>query len=584
VQKTTSGEMPDGVPGAVSAVASATPGTESLPSPFDILADHLADWECWESPEGRVHFVTPACQRISGFGIDNFRAHHLFIEGLIHPDDLPAWRRHREMLTAGLPKAEVEIRIRTAEGGEKWLAVTSRNLTDGHGEPLGIRSSLRDITDRKMVLSQLRHQAWHDPLTGLPNRALCLDRLDRALGRLARGNGELCAVVFLDLDRFKLVNDTLGNAAGDRVLRETARRLGTATRSTDTVSRLGSDEFIILIEDLRGEDEARATLGRLREAQRAPFDIDGRHLRVTASMGVVLARGGNADEVLRNANIAMHHAKEHGGDAASFFHASMLEEALDLMQLEIDLHRALENDEFFLVYQPIVSVVDRRITGFEALLRWRHPERGVVGPDAFIALAEHSGLIHLLGRKALDEACRTLAKWRRVDQLFDGLTMHVNLSARQLSQTHIVEQVAEALRDSCLPPHLLKLEVTETMLMENPDYANAVLCRLRDIGVGVCVDDFGTGYSSLSYLQRFPIDTLKVDRSFVSRMTREPGQFKIVQAVIALAHSLGLEVVAEGVEDEEQRIMLLGLACRYAQGFLFAKPLAAEDVPAHVTG
>ncbi len=227
MQKTTSGEMPDGVPGAVSAVASATPGTESLPSPFDILADHLADWECWESPEGRVHFVTPACQRISGFGIDNFRAHHLFIEGLIHPDDLPAWRRHREMLTAGLPKAEVEIRIRTAEGGEKWLAVTSRNLTDGHGEPLGIRSSLRDITDRKMVLSQLRHQAWHDPLTGLPNRALCLDRLDRALGRLARGNGELCAVVFLDLDRFKLVNDTLGA----RPPADWARRPAAPTRS-----------------------------------------------------------------------------------------------------------------------------------------------------------------------------------------------------------------------------------------------------------------------------------------------------------------------------------------------------------------
>lgn len=564
---------------APSGVAYTLPETDTRSAAFDILAEYVADWECWESPEGRVRFVTPACQRISGFSVDNFRSNPLFIEGIIHPDDLPPWRRHREMLAAGLPKAEVEVRIRTAEDGEKWLAVTSRNLQDSQGRPLGTRSSLRDITDRKMVLTQLRHQAWHDPLTGLPNRALCLDRLDRALGRLARGNGELCAVVFLDLDRFKLVNDTLGNAAGDRVLRETAHRLGTVTRSTDTVSRLGSDEFIILIEDLRGEEEARATLHRLREAQRLPFDIDGRHLRVTASMGVVLARGGSADEVLRNANIAMHHAKERGGDTTSFFHASMLEEALDLMQLEIDLHRALENNEFFLVYQPIVSVAARRITGFEALLRWRHPDRGVVGPDAFIGLAEHSGLIHVLGRKALDEACLTLARWRVIDPAFKTMIMHVNLSARQLSQTHIVEQVGEALRDSGLPPQCLKLEVTETMLMENPDYANAVLCRLRDLGVGVCVDDFGTGYSSLSYLQRFPIDTLKVDRSFVSRMTREPGQFKIVQAVIALAHSLGLQVVAEGVEEEEQRIMLLELSCQFAQGFLFGRPVPAEEVP-----
>ncbi|WP_035068095.1 putative bifunctional diguanylate cyclase/phosphodiesterase [Nitratidesulfovibrio termitidis] len=548
---------------------------------FRVLADHLADWESWEDASGKVVFVTPACQRITGYSLESFRANARFIEGIMHPEDLPLWRKHRDMVASGAEMVEVEVRVRTQDGRERWLACTSRRLHDADGASLGVRFSGRDVTDRKIMLTQMKHQAWHDPLTGLPNRALCLDRIDRSLHRARRGADNVCAVAFLDLDRFKVVNDSMGNAAGDQVLREVARRLAENTRTIDTVSRLGSDEFILLLDEVRSEEEALITVRRICASIEPPLEVAGRQIRISASVGVVMNRGGgNADEMLRNANIAMHHVKEHGGDGMAVFQPSMLEQAMNLMQLEIDLHRALDNNEFFLVYQPIMSLHDRKLTGFEALVRWNHPDRGIVGPSEFIPVSESTGQIHQVGRWVLAEACRALGAWREQQPSMRGVVMHVNLSARQLSQPGLVEQVAAVLRETGLPARCLKLEVTETMLMENPDYANMVLRRLKEIGVRLCIDDFGTGYSSLSYLQQFPIDTLKVDQSFVARMCREPGHFKIVQAVVALAHSLGLDVVAEGVEEEEQRIMLSELSCEGGQGYLFSRPVPGEDVPA----
>lgn len=579
-------EFDDASPGSTASATTAqeVPTVTGLPDigeshhQFSVLANYLADWETWESPEGQVIFVTPACQRISGFGIDNFKSNPRFIEGIMHPEDLAQWRSHRDRIIAGSLRLDSELRIRTATGDERWLSVTNHRLQDSEDNFLGIRSSLRDITDKKNILKQLWHQACYDPLTSLPNRTLCLDRLGQRLASPTGTSCPTCAVAFLDIDRFKLVNDTLGNAAGDYVLKEVAQRIGAVVSNVDTVSRLGSDEFVILIEELHNEHEAAVLFEQLYHAVRAPLSIQGRQLRISVSLGVVLSNGGNADDVLRNAHIAMQDAKKLGGDRVSYFHPAMLTETLSVMQLEMDMHRAFENKEFHLLYQPIVSTEHRCVTGLEALLRWRHPERGDITPDVFIPLAERSGFIHKLGLFALREACKTMAHWHSTNRLFRDLVMHVNLSPRQLSQSSVVEQVDAVLRETGLPASCLKLEVTETMLMEKPDYANVVLRRLRELGVSVCVDDFGTGYSSLSYLQRFPIDTLKVDRSFVSRMTREPGQYKIVQAVVALAHSLGLEVVAEGVENEEQRIMLLGLECDLAQGFLFSRPISADEI------
>lgn len=545
---------------------------------FDVLAEHLTDWESWEAPDGTLQFITPACEHITGFGRDAFITNPRFLEGIIHPEDMHLWQRHRQQIEGASHKAEVEIRIRTAKGNERWLRCTSRRLHLADGTFAGIRFSGRDVTDRHMVLSQLQHQAWHDPLTGLPNRSLCIDRLGRALYRVTRTPGMLCAIAYIDIDRFKSVNDTLGNAAGDIVLREVARRLGTMTRSIDTVARVGGDEYVVLLEDITSEEEARLIIQRVSEAFAAPFILRSRELALSASMGMVVAKGGGADEILRNAAIAMATAKERGSTIAAF-HPSMLEPALDRMQLEIDLPRALDHQEFFLAYQPICNTHTRRVTGFEALVRWQHPERGIIPPDVFIPLAEGTGHIQRLGQWVLNEACISMARWQQEHPAFEDAIMHVNLSARQLSEPGLVEYVARTLRETGLPAHALKLEVTETMLMDNPEYAKLVLQRLRELGIGICIDDFGTGYSSLSYLQQFPIDTLKVDRSFVRRMTSQPGHHKIVQAVVALAHSLGLGVVAEGVEEEEQRIMLMGLACESAQGFLFSRPVPGEAVP-----
>lgn len=548
---------------------------------FSVLAEHLYNWELWIAPDGGMEFVSRACERVCGYGPEQFYKNPDFFAAIMHEADVPAWRKLQAMMHGGARAGEVEFRLRTPDGRERWIQFLVRRVEGDSGEFLGHRATCRDISERKMLTMQLKHQAWHDPLTDLPNRTLCMDRIGRALERAKRKERADFALVFMDLDRFKVINDSLGQAIGDQVLRDTASRMVREVRAMDTVSRIGGDEFVILLEEVESLREVQLIVRRIMDAVEESLVIGQRIVRVTGSFGVVMgdASYATADEMLRNANIAMHQAREEGWGNLVVFDPSMLERAMNLMHIEMDLYRALERDEFFLVYQPIVNITCRRITGFEALVRWNHPDKGTVSPTEFIPISEGTGQIMHIGKWVLMDACQTMARWRETYPEFEDMVVSVNLSARQLSQPGMVEQVAEVLRETALPPQCLRLEVTETMLMGNPEFANMTLARLKELGVKLCIDDFGTGYSSLSYLQAFPIDTLKVDRSFVGKMSREPGNFKIVQAVVALAHSLGLEVVAEGVEEEEQRIMLSELRCEGGQGFLFSRPVPGDEVP-----
>ena len=437
---------------------------------------------------------------------------------------------------------------------------------------------LSDITDRKQLERQLAHMAFHDPLTGLPNRSLCLDRIRQAVERSKRRDNYQYAVIFLDLDRFKIINDSLGHHMGDRLLEGVARRLRECVRGLDTVARLGGDEFVVLLEETGSYREIMRIVKRIRSTVGEAFLLCDHVVHVTCSMGVVVSPAlyDKPEELLRNANIALHRAKGEGRNRFKVFNTRMLEDAIRLMDLESDLRRAIAAGEFYLDYQPILTLRDRRLKGFEALVRWRRPGKGVVSPMEFIPVAEDTGLIIPLGLWVLGEACRTMAGWQQQYPEARAMSMSVNLSAKQLTQPSLVEDVERILRDTGLDPHSLKLEITETVIMDNPEVSILRLRRLKDMGIRLSVDDFGTGYSSLSYLQRFPIDTLKVDRAFVSEINSAENR-KIVGAVVALAHSLGLDVVAEGVELEAQSDVLNDFCCEAGQGFLFSRPIGEEE-------
>ena len=437
--------------------------------------------------------------------------------------------------------------------------------------------NLRDITDRKQAEQELSFNAFHDSLTGLANRALFNDRLEHALTRTAR-TGLDVAVVYLDLDGFKMINDTRGHEAGDRVLREVAARLTSVVRSSDTVSRLGGDEFAILIEGSPGVlDEAETLAERVLQSLTVPFIVDLQHVVLSASIGIALGDiACNASSMMRDADIAMYRAKTTGKAKWALYEPGMRTAALERLELDSDLHHAVDRAQLRLAYQPIVALESNKLVGFEALLRWDHPALGVVEPDAFIPLAESNGTIVEIGRWVLDEACQTAARWRHAYPAAN-LTMAVNLSARQIVTAELVEHVADALERSGLPPASLILELTEGVLVQDPNTAAQRLQELRTLGVRLAIDDFGTGYSSLSYLRQFPIDILKIDRSFTNTITDRSHPPAIVRGLLELAKTLEMETVAEGIELDVQLDSLRDQQCDYGQGFLFAKPLEDAD-------
>jgi diguanylate cyclase (GGDEF)-like protein/PAS domain S-box-containing protein len=532
--------------------------------------------------DGMITYCNPFFLELVGYEEEDVIGRE-WLAAFVPEEDREAGRiTLRDRMQLGAVAAHEETAIVTRHGDRRVVAWSNTVLRDWTGEVSGTASIGADVTDRRRAEEQLQHDAFHDALTSLPNRALFIDRLQAALARLqgaaARGHQRgLFAVVFLDVDRFKLVNDSLGHSVGDRLLIELSNALKTAVRPGDTVARLGGDEFTILLEDLEGREEAVTVAERIHAVLREPLALAGHEVFTTVSIGIALSAPGyrRAEDILRDADTAMYHAKALGKSRHQVFDSSMHARARKLLQLEHDLRRALERREFRVHYQPIVRVDDRRIAGFEALVRWQHPQRGLVAPSEFIPLAEETGLVVPLGRAVLEEACRQAAEWRQASG--DDLTVSVNLSVKQFTQPDLVEQVDAILRDSGLPSRLLKLEVTESMVMENTDSAIALLRRLKALGVHIAIDDFGTGYSSLSYLLRLPADSLKIDRSFVSG-SGDPGRnANIVRTVVGLAYSLGLDVVAEGVETEEQRALLEDLGCPLAQGFLFSP---AVDGPA----
>jgi diguanylate cyclase (GGDEF)-like protein/PAS domain S-box-containing protein len=531
--------------------------------------------------EGVITYCNPFFLELVGYEEEDVIGREWF-SAFVPEDDRESGRATlRDRMHLGAVAAHEETAIVTRHGDRRVVAWSNTVLRDWTGGVSGTASIGADVTDRRRAEEQLQHDAFHDALTGLPNRALFIDRLQAALARLqgamARGHHKgMFAVVFLDVDRFKLVNDSLGHSVGDRLLVELSSALKTAVRPGDTVARLGGDEFTILLEDMEDRAEAIAVAERIQSVLREPLTIAGHEVFATVSMGIALSAPSyrRAEDLLRDADTAMYHAKALGKSRHQVFDSSMHARARKLLQLEHDLRRAVERREFRVHYQPIVRIEDRRIAGFEALVRWQHPERGLVAPSEFIHLAEETGLVVPLGRAVLEEACGQASSWRAASG--DELTVSVNLSVKQFSQPDLVEQVDDVLRVSGLPARLLKLEVTESMVMENTDGAIALLRRLKALGVHIAIDDFGTGYSSLSYLLRLPADTLKIDRSFVSGTGDAGRNVSIVRTVVGLAYSLGLDVVAEGVETEEQRALLADLGCPLAQGFLFSPAVDRE--------
>jgi diguanylate cyclase (GGDEF)-like protein len=442
-----------------------------------------------------------------------------------------------------------------------------------------------EVAERKRAQEQLVYDALHDSLTGLPNRNLFLERAQTVLDRLATEPLGKFAVLFIDLDRFKIINDSLGHMVGDRLLVAIAKLLANCLRPCDTVARLGGDEFTILLSNIQTEGDAIAIAERIQSELDAPFDVEGHTVFTSASIGIAFGAEtyGETVDLLRDADIAMYHAKEQGKARYAIFDPCMYQRTLQLLQLERDLRKAIENHEFILYYQPIVSLVTGQIAGFEALIRWQHPERGFISPQEFIPIAEDTGLIVPLGDWVLREACQQLKQWQETLPAAEHLRVSVNLASKQIQESDFIEKVDRVLAETGLDGQFLRLELTESMLMERTNEIIEMLTQVRHRHILLSIDDFGTGYSSLSYLHRFPVSTLKIDRSFVTQMTIDNESFEIARTVVTLAHALSLDVIAEGVETPEQVTQLRRLGCEFGQGYLFSKPLSTAAIEALIT-
>jgi diguanylate cyclase (GGDEF)-like protein/PAS domain S-box-containing protein len=568
----------EGLAHDVTEAAQAREEVEASERRFSSLVQNVSDLIIVVSADGEMTYASPSLERLLGYAGEE---QNVDVSGeRIHPDDLRRLRAAFVHARPPGPTTPVTARTLHKNGSWRWLEYSITDLTNDPSVR-GYVVVARDVTDRKTAEQQLVHQALHDALTGLPNRALFLDRLGLALSRLERRPG-LAAVFFLDLDYFKVVNDSLGHSAGDQVLMAVAERLQHCLRDGDTAARLGGDEFAVLCDDLVDEGEAVQIAERLGEAVAArPVPLAGRELVVTVSIGVAFAThsGQRPESLLRDADAAMYRAKERGRARYELFDAAMRARAIARLETESAMREALDHEQLSLAYQPEVLLDDGRLIGAEALLRWPPAAQAALAQDGaqptdFIAVAEETGLIVPIGGWALREACRHLARWRELAPGRAPERVSVNLSGRQLARADLPDVVEEALSSSGLSASSLCMEITESVLMDDIDVAVSALKSLKAIGVDIAVDDFGTGYSSLAHLRRFPVDILKIDHSFVAGLGRNPEDSAIVRAVLALARTLDLAVVAEGVERPEQLHELRALGCERAQGNLFAAPLS----------
>ena len=529
--------------------------------------------------EGAISYISPQIESLTGYAPEEY-ADPTFWVRTMHPEDRQRVLAEDERTDRTGEPFRVEFRMITREGRVIWLRDEAVLVRDAAGEPLYWQGVVSDITERKGLEERLEHQALHDSLTGLPNRSLFVDRLEQALRRTRRQSGRQVAVLFMDLDGFKVVNDSLGHGVGDQLLVAVAARLRNCLRPEDTLARFGGDEFVVLLEDVDGPEEPVRVVERILAALSEAFNLHGRELFVTVSVGVALggARWKRSEDLLRDADTAMYEAKSEATSGFRVFDPAMHERVLSRLELENDLRRAVEAGEFVVHYQPIVQLDEGRLRGVEALVRWDHPERGLLDPSEFVASAEESGLVVPLGGGVLREACLRAREWQEKHPRVPPLAMSVNLSARQLSRPDLAETVEGILKETGLAGSRLTLDVTETVYVKALEGNTVDLDRLRSLGVRFSIDDFGTGYSSLSYLKMLPADAIKIDKSFVGGLGYDVEDTAIVGMVVELAHTLGMEVIAEGVESEEQARLLREMGCDMAQGYHFAKPLPPEAV------
>ncbi|WP_062787945.1 EAL domain-containing protein [Aquitalea pelogenes] len=550
---------------------------------FHSMMDWSSDWVYWIKPDGRFHYMTPSAEKISGYPPAAFEQDPALLEAIIHPEDLAQWRQHQATLPQATDTAterELDVRIIRKQGDIRWVNQTARPLFNETGDYLGQRVTLHDITERKAAEEEIRRLAHFDPLTMLPNRRLLFDRLEQAMKNSERSQ-QYGGLLMLDLDQFKKLNDTLGHEMGDKLLLQVGHRLRDCLRGVDTVARLGGDEFVLIIEELGSNETLAASRAeqiaeKIRDALARPYCLDaqqeGEHL-YTASIGLTLFRGQHTslENLLKQADVALYQSKDAGRNRVRFFSPTMQAHIEARAQLENALRLGFARKEFLLYYQPQVNQYGQ-ITGAEALLRWQSPERGMVSPAQFIPLAEEMGLILELGEWVLHTACQQLKQWEGQPQ-FAGLELAVNVSARQFHQPDFVESVQRCLHLSGANPARLKLELTESIVLENLDMVVERMQQLGALGIRFALDDFGTGYSSLSYLSRLPLDQLKIDQSFTRQLGQNPATSAIVKAILAMSRALGLQVIAEGVETHVQRDFLESHGCYAYQGYLFGKPM-----------
>ncbi|MBD0385187.1 MAG: EAL domain-containing protein [Nostoc sp. C3-bin3] len=550
-----------------------------------IASAQLGTWD-WNLVTGELKWDT-GCKAMFGLPPDAESSIEAFFEGL-HPDDCD---RLQEIIQEAFNPAsggsyDTEYRtIGIQDKVERWLRAKGQAYFDANGKPFRFIGTVLNITEQKQTEAQLIHDVFHDSLTGLPNRALFVERLEQALALTKHHSDYRFAVLFLDVDRFKVINDSLGHIIGDQLLTALARRLERCLRAGDTVARLGGDEFTILLDDIQGLNDVKNVANRINVALTAAFNLGGNEVITTVSIGIALGAStyNLSEELIRDADIAMYRAKALGKARYEIFDFSMYTQAAQLLQLEMDLRRAIERQEFQVYYQPIVLLETYQIIGFEALVRWQHPEHGIVSPEKFVPLAEETGLIVPIGYWVLREACRQMRAWQLKFPTNPPLSISVNISSKQFFHPNLIEEIRQILLDSGLEGSSLKLEITETVLMKNSDSATAMLLELQEMDIQLHLDDFGTGYSSLSYLHHFPFSALKIDRSFVINIGANGENLEIVQAIISLAQSLNINVIAEGIETIEQLTQLKIKKCNNAQGYIFSGPLDSKSVDALIT-
>ncbi|EDM78267.1 hypothetical protein PPSIR1_08781 [Plesiocystis pacifica SIR-1] len=547
----------------------------------DLLLDATYDgtWE-WDVRGDQVHY-SPRCATL--FGIRNVEGEHGGESwfGRVHPDDLPGLRDNLTALIEGRVTVH-QYEHRIARGDGSYMRVLSRGLArrDARGEAISLAGSFTDINRRKPAEDQSVPSTRNDELTGLPSRRVLHSELEQAIKRTHADAEHKFSVLFLNLDRFKVLNDSIGLDSADQVLTQLARRLQATVSGKALVCRYGGDEFAILLDALEQFDEADTLAEAIHEdLRRQPFEIDGQTIFTTASIGIA-----NSDrnyerpaEVIRDAGVATSRAKRHGKSQSSTFDKTMRQEALNTLRTQMQLREAIVRQQFEVYYQPIVSLASSKLTGFEALVRWNHPKRGIIGPIEFIALAEETGLIVPIGQFVLKQACTQMAAWHAKYDEAKDVSISVNLSGHQLNSPTLVAEIEAVLAETALPPSAVKLELTESTLIDDPTSAQRILKRLRDRGIQLYIDDFGTGYSSLSYLHRFAIDGLKIDKSFVDMVGRDDRKAAIVPSIVGLAHNLGVGVVAEGVETRDQAQTLALLDCAEAQGYLYSRPVPQDQ-------